>query len=733
MSLSFRIVQLFKDRTLGSSESHGTVCQAKCDGVHCVAKIINGGCYSPVAEHKSTYRKDRLVPAFKRLEQEVEFLCTISHPSLVQYLGVHRDHATGFPVILMEMMNYNLSAFLESSNQPLSYHQKAGICYDVAQGLSFLHSYSIVHRYLSSNNVLLNMELKAKIGDFGTSKLVSMGLQASSRNPRVSVYMPPESVAVPPQYSEKSDCFSFGVLIIQILTCHFPSPTDRSLAETEVERYEYHINMVDPNHPLLPTALCCLRDNASDRPSAQELCERIASVKGNDYDEATHVQPSSDGTSIGLSEGEVVGDIQSSSCGEDIWLSWSDSSLELKKKDEVITNLRQQIKELKLQLKDVSENHRKEIVQKNWMITENEIRLGEVNQRLEKSEEARASLERQSLAFENWAKQSSATSTVESKRKIKLEWGEEICSPYRRNFSRFSSNAVVEGDMVLFKTALTPEIYAFDSAEGSWSQVPSCLHVNGYCSLTIVNGLVTTVGDYDYGGNYSNRLYSLVAQDHQWRKAFPNMPTKRCLATALCTGTALIVAGGRGQDRVVTETVEVMNTKSCRWLSAADLPEPLFCSSAAVCGDRIYLAGGKDRHGLSIPTVYTCSVSALLKSCKSRLFRTRHPLLSDPTFPTADQPSIWRRIADLPVVGSTCVSVNGQLVAVGGRELNHSATTAIHVYYSSSDSWIPLDQRMSTPRSECYAAVLPYNRLLIAGGYVADSNLASTVEIARIL
>ena len=176
MSLSFKIVQLFKDRTLGLG-AYGSVCRAKCDGLHCAAKIISDSSFSPVAKSKSSAKKDRRGHAFKRLEQEVEFLCTIRHPNLVQYLGMHQDHATGFPVILMELLDGNLTEFLESSKQPISYHIKANICHDITLALSFLHSYGIVHRYLSSNNVLLNSDIRAKIGDYGASKMIEFGHQ----------------------------------------------------------------------------------------------------------------------------------------------------------------------------------------------------------------------------------------------------------------------------------------------------------------------------------------------------------------------------------------------------------------------------------------------------------------------------------------------------------------------------------------------------------------------------
>ena len=47
----------------------------------------------------------------------------------------------------------------------------------------------------------------------------------------------------------------------------------------EVERWKNHIDLVQPNHPLLTISLNCLNELESDRPSAQEICERVATLK----------------------------------------------------------------------------------------------------------------------------------------------------------------------------------------------------------------------------------------------------------------------------------------------------------------------------------------------------------------------------------------------------------------------------------------------------------------------
>ena len=85
------------------------------------------------------------------------------------------------------------------------------------------------------------------------------------------------------------------------------------------------------------------------------------------------------------------------------------------------------------------------------------------------------------------------------------------------------------------------------------------------------------------------------------------MPTKRYFTTSLCINTALVVAGGQGKGRQELATVEVMNTKTHKWSTAADLPQPMFLISAAVCGNHIYMLGGQDIYHSMIKSVYTCS------------------------------------------------------------------------------------------------------------------------------
>ena len=285
--LSYGSVEIYIDETLGIG-SYGKVCKAKCGQLPCAAKLLHDTMFQD---------NDPGINRFlERFQQECQFLSTIKHPNIVQFLQTARDPETGRPVLLMELMDESLTRFLERSTGTIPYHSQLNICHDVALALAYLHSNSIIHRDLSSNNVLLiGAGSRAKVTDFGMSKLTDMNPRMTplTQCPGTAVYMPPEALTSPSRYSNKLDCFSHGVLTVQIVTRNFPNPTDamRIIEDSsfptgqvatfipEIERRKKDIDLIDFDHPLRPVALHCLKDRETERPSAGDLCERLASLK----------------------------------------------------------------------------------------------------------------------------------------------------------------------------------------------------------------------------------------------------------------------------------------------------------------------------------------------------------------------------------------------------------------------------------------------------------------------
>ena len=280
-----RNIQLLRNDTLGSG-SYGVVCIAMWGQRLCAAKLL----------HPIFFQSDDpgIVTTRRRFEQECRFLNDMKHPHIVEYLGTSHDPDSGLLVLLMELMDESLTHFLERSQQPLAFHIEVDLCHDIAQALAYIHSKDIIHRDLSGNNVLL-LAGRAKITDFGMSKLLDSNRRMTPLTmcPGTLAYMPPEALREPPVYSKKIDCFSFGVLQIQIMTRQFPDPgpamrvveDSRSPTGTtnmpvlDSERRKPHIDLIDPTHTLLPTALGCLSYLEKDRPSAQDLCRQLAAVK----------------------------------------------------------------------------------------------------------------------------------------------------------------------------------------------------------------------------------------------------------------------------------------------------------------------------------------------------------------------------------------------------------------------------------------------------------------------
>lgn len=281
LALHYQSVRIFTDQQLGSG-SYGMVCRAQCDQLPCAAKLI----------HQNIVSRENV----RKFLQECRFLSDAKHPNIVQFLGTYEDPESKRPVLLMELMDENLTTFLGRSPFSLAFHVQANVCHDVSLALDYLHSNDIIHRDLSSNNVLMIGDRRAKVTDFGMSKITALNpqtLAALTQCPGSLPFMPPEALADPPVYSKKLDSFSFGVVTLHVLTRRFPNPGPATrevehpdspsgcikMPVLETERRRSDIALVEPTHRLLSVALTCLCHQERERPTSHELCRRMAEIK----------------------------------------------------------------------------------------------------------------------------------------------------------------------------------------------------------------------------------------------------------------------------------------------------------------------------------------------------------------------------------------------------------------------------------------------------------------------
>ena len=309
---AYHNIELYKSESLGSG-SYGGVCKAKCDRLLCAAKIMHPTLFDLRDPGTESY--------LRNFREECHLLSLARHPNVVQYLGTCYDPNTRLPVLLMELCNESLTAFLERSPGPLFYHSQVNICHNITLALVYLHSNGLIHRDLTGNNVLMLAGTRAKITDFGMSKLITVNprMRALTMCPGNILYMSPEALDEAKTYTAKLDIFSLGVIVIQILTRQFPNPTDRfhtipvntkqdeeddesddedeevRRVVPETKRREAHLKLIPDNHPLKSLSLLCLKKKETQRPSALQLSERLSELKqSSQYTESSIHQTQSD-------------------------------------------------------------------------------------------------------------------------------------------------------------------------------------------------------------------------------------------------------------------------------------------------------------------------------------------------------------------------------------------------------------------------------------------------------
>ena len=201
----------------------------------------------------------------------------IRHPNVVEVLGIHYPSPNKLPWLVMELMETSVTNFMEKCEKDkISLHTKLSILIDISQGLEFLHDQNIVHRDLSSNNVLLTHCCVAKIADLGVAKIVdSSKMSTHSQAPGTIHFMPPEALLDKPHYGIAVDVFSLGCITCHIVSHRWPKPKNQL---TEILRREEYLQLFS-HSSLRQLAESCLQDNPSDRPKISKVCSKLKELK----------------------------------------------------------------------------------------------------------------------------------------------------------------------------------------------------------------------------------------------------------------------------------------------------------------------------------------------------------------------------------------------------------------------------------------------------------------------
>ena len=211
---------------------------------------------------KSIHRQIISRHTSRLFKREMNMAARIRHPNLIQFVGATLE---GEMIILMELMPTSLRRQLEREYMPPS--QVSSIGLDVARALNYLHQMQpdpIIHRDISSANVLLeplpDSRWRAKVTDYGS---VNLQQQLETVGPGNPTYAAPEAND-PRLQSPKMDIFSFGILLIEMLTGQLPPSDERR----QVMGLIHH-------HQLLALIERCLNQQRENRPNASDIISEL--------------------------------------------------------------------------------------------------------------------------------------------------------------------------------------------------------------------------------------------------------------------------------------------------------------------------------------------------------------------------------------------------------------------------------------------------------------------------
>ncbi|KAK1423177.1 hypothetical protein QVD17_18472 [Tagetes erecta] len=248
----------------------------------------------------------------REFSAEVEIISRIHHRHLVSLVGYCISENKRL-LVYEYVPNNTLYYHLHVSEQVLDWPTRVRVASGAARGIAYLHEDChprIIHRDIKSSNILLDIKFEARVSDFGLAKLAAdMYTHVTTRVMGTFGYMAPE-YASSGKLTDKSDVFSFGVVLLELITGRKPVDAsqplgDESLVEwarpllsDALETEDFKL-LVDPRlgtnfvpnemFRMIEAAAACVRHSATKRPRMGQIVRAFESLETEDLSNGMRV------------------------------------------------------------------------------------------------------------------------------------------------------------------------------------------------------------------------------------------------------------------------------------------------------------------------------------------------------------------------------------------------------------------------------------------------------------
>ena len=217
-----------------------------------------------------------------RFKQEAEMLCSLDHPGIVKFLN-YVETAEGVFLIMEYVKGMTLEDFINKKNGLIVESKAYPLICEILDAFAYAHSKGIVHRDIKPANIIIQDDGHIKIMDFGIAQIVSEANVTDSKSIMgTPAYMSPEQI-YGKDIDARSDIYSIGVLIHNMLTGRAPYDSTLLTAQ-EIKRRIVRDNMprMAESYPYISEKIQSVVDKATQKvPEAryQSCLEMKSAVK----------------------------------------------------------------------------------------------------------------------------------------------------------------------------------------------------------------------------------------------------------------------------------------------------------------------------------------------------------------------------------------------------------------------------------------------------------------------